>query len=261
MDSGGPDQAQIDRNSLPEATAEKRLRRNASPHTIAPENARSSRRRSTFFFFTSFAMMVITYLGFGLNLAMDLRKVRPLPPALAIHATCNGLWFALLVIQSVLIQKRKVKIHRTLGFASILLAISILVTGQYAVNYFLTRFHAAGKNPSPFGFYVQWISFGVLYGLGMLRRNHAAYHKRYMLFSALAMMLAGSDRLFEVLGIPGGIVVRQWIPTLFCALVMLQDWLQLKTIHPGTVIGTSIYTAEVFVLAFARPILKLFGGA
>ena len=30
--------------------------------------------RSRFFFFTLLAMMAITYLGFGLNLAMDLRK-------------------------------------------------------------------------------------------------------------------------------------------------------------------------------------------
>ena len=67
----------------------------------------SIRKRSTFFFVTSFAMMMITYLGFGLNLGMDLRKVRPLHPALAIHATCNGLWFALLVIQSGLIQQAK----------------------------------------------------------------------------------------------------------------------------------------------------------
>lgn len=230
MASSGPDYAQI-KSGLP-----------SQPHTIAAENARSRgkiRRRSSFFFVTLVAMLMITYLGFGLNLAMDLRKVRPLPPVLAIHATCNGLWFALLVVQSGLIQGRKFRIHRALGFASILLAIGIFVTGQYAVNYFLTRFHAAGKNPSPFGFYVQWISFGVLYGLGMLWRKHAAYHKRLMLFSALVMMLAGSDRLFEVLGIPGA-MVRQWIPTVFCVLLILHDWWQIKKIHPSTLIGTSI---------------------
>jgi hypothetical protein len=176
-----------------------------------------------------------------------------------IHATCNGLWFALLVIQSGLIQTRKAKVHRALGVASILLALGIFVTGQGAVNYFLTRFHAAGKNPSPFGFYVQWVSFGVLYVLGMLWRKRPAYHKRYMLFSALVMMLAGSDRLFEVLAIPGKFV-RLSVPTFFCVLMMLHDWLQLKKIHRGTVIATGIYALEVFALFFARPILRLVSG-
>lgn len=228
---------------------------------LGSHSAKNIRSRSTFFFFACVAMMVITYLGFGLNLSMDVRKLRPLPSALVIHATCNGIWFALLVIQSGLIQVRKAKIHRALGFASILLALAIFVTGQPAVNYFLARFHPAAKNASLFVVYVQWISFGVLYGLGMLWRKHAAYHKRYMLFSALVMLLAGSDRLFEVLGIPARITVLQWVPTLFCGLVILHDWLQLKKIHPGTVIATSIYATEVFALAFARPIVRLLSGA
>jgi hypothetical protein len=67
---------------------------------------------------------------------MDLRKVRPLHPVLVIHATCSGLWFALLVFQSGLIQKRNTSVHRTLGFASILLALGIFIAGQCAVNYF-----------------------------------------------------------------------------------------------------------------------------
>jgi hypothetical protein len=47
----------------------------------------------------------------------------------------------------------------------------------------------------------------------------------------------------------------------FCVLVVLYDWLQLKKIHPGMVIGTSIYATEIFVLTFARPIMRLFAGA
>lgn len=231
------------------------------PKALGRHSAKNIRRRSSFFVFASLGMMVITYLGFGLNLSMDTRKLRPLPPALVIHATCNGLWFALLVVQSGLIQVRKAKIHRTLGFASILLALAIFVTGEPAVNYLLARFHPAAKNASLFVVYVQWISFGVLYGLGMLWRKDAAYHKRYMLFSALVMLLAGSDRLSEVLGIPARITVLQWVPTLFCVLVIVHDWLQLKKLHPGTLIATSIYATEVFVLAFARPIVKLISGA
>ena len=39
---------------------------------------------------------------------------------------------------------------------------------------------------------MQWAAFGVLYGLGMIFRKRPAFHKRYMLFSALVMMMAGS---------------------------------------------------------------------
>jgi hypothetical protein len=92
----------------------------------------------------------------------------------------------------------------------------------------------------------------------MIFRKRPAFHNRYMLFSALVMMMAGSDRSFEVLGIPGGISVRHWVPTVFCLIVILHDWLQLRKIHPGTVFGATIYATEVFVLMFARPIMTLF---
>jgi len=137
--------------------------------------------------------------------------------------------------------------------------VGIFITGQSAVNYFAARFHAQGKHPSPFGFYVQWASFGALYGLGMLARKNPPYHKRYMLFSTLVMMMAGADRLFEVLGIAGGIGVRQWIPTFFCLLVMLHDWFQLRKTHTATLVGLSIYATEVLLLVFGRPITRLLG--
>jgi hypothetical protein len=214
-------------------------------------------RKTRFFFFALLAISAITYLGFGLNLALNLRKVRPLPTVLEVHAACNGLWFALVVVQSWLIQRRSIRLHRVLGFASILLALGIFLTGQSAVNYFLARFYAQGKHPSPFGFYVQWASFGALYGLGMLTRKKSAHHKRYLLFSAVVMMMAGADRLFEVMGIAGGIEVRQWIPTFFCLAVVLHDCFQLRKLHAATVVGLSVYATEILLLVFGRIISRL----
>ena len=148
-----------------------------------------------------------------------------------------------------------------MGLASLLLALTGVVSGHFAVNFFLARFHAAGKNPSPFGFYVQWGSFAVLYGLGMLSRKKPAFHKRYMLFSALVMMMAGSDRMFEVLGVSGGIEVRHWIPTMFCMAIILHHRLELRRLHEGTAIGTAVYGSEVALLLFGRSITRLWSGS
>ena len=117
-----------------------------------------------------------------------------------IHGAIMLSWFLLLIVQPILIRQNKFELHKKLGKISYVLAplvvLSILLVSkaQYVRNFNLqTRKDniAILTLDLPLAF-----TFTTFYILAMLNKKRTAYHMRYMISTALLIMIAGTVRVF-----------------------------------------------------------------
>ena len=116
------------------------------------------------------------------------------------HGFVFSAWFALLGVQTWLIRARSTKLHRRLGYAGAGLAAIIVVLGTYSALAAANRpggFFGVPVPPEQFLIVplLDLATFAVFVTLGVVRRNRAASHKRWMLLAAITLLGAPVVRL------------------------------------------------------------------
>ena len=107
-----------------------------------------------------------------------------------LHGLLMGLWVALFGAQVYLIRSKRIQIHQRLGLASIVLGVTIIITGL------ITAVAASkyGSNSAPPGIkpleflivpFVDMIVFAFLFSAAVYYRRNAPNHKRLMLLTVL----------------------------------------------------------------------------
>lgn len=100
-------------------------------------------------------------------------------------------WFGMLIIQPVLIWKRKLVLHRQLGHFSYLLAFLIVIGFGMVTNHGQLKHKDVGL----FGATLfDGCLFVLFYGLAILYKKNPAYHSRFMILSALPFINPGLGR-------------------------------------------------------------------
>lgn len=113
-------------------------------------------------------------------------------PYTHLHASTATLWFVLLLAQPLLLRAGARRLHRTLGYASVLLAPLVLVGIALGAHSLLGRLMAAGVWRE--GVYVLYLqaslgaAFGILWGLGMWHRKDRKVHARFMAATGLTFV-------------------------------------------------------------------------
>lgn len=112
------------------------------------------------------------------------------PPQLVLHVWSYFGWMTLLTLQAVLVARRKLDWHRTLGIVGVVLAVCVTVSGVWA-EVFSQRFYAP-KEPENVRFFVvplyATVVFGLFILLAFLKRREPASHKRLMLLGTSAVV-------------------------------------------------------------------------
>jgi len=120
--------------------------------------------------------------------------------AMHIHGTIMLSWFLLLIVQPILIRQNKFELHKKVGKMSyvvaplVVLSILLVSKAQFIHNFSLqTREDniALLTLDLPLAF-----TFAIFYILAMLNKKRTAYHMRYMISTALLIMIAGTVRVF-----------------------------------------------------------------
>jgi hypothetical protein len=128
------------------------------------------------------------------------------------HGFMMLLWLVLLIVQPLLIARRKHHLHRLVGSASYVIAPLIML------SIFLVADMVFGKNMatrSPADAYAEIalsipsiVFFGIFYGLAIANRRRTYYHMRYMIGTGVMMIGPGLGRLMGIwFGVPGPLVV------------------------------------------------------
>ncbi|MFN0207058.1 MAG: hypothetical protein ACKVS6_12215 [Planctomycetota bacterium] len=206
--------------------------------------------RDSFFLWMALAISATVFAGFWFTYFGLILAGEGVPDAVVVHL--HGwsffVWYMLLVVQSSLVQVRRVSLHRSLGWMSVALAAFMAGTGLLVVG---ARMADAVDTGDPFwlasgpGVFATLVLFITFYAAALRMRRRTDWHKRLMIIASVGGMGAATFRLCMVLF---GLDSAMWLgllgSNLFIVAGAVRDSLCEKRVHPAWWIGLS--TCVVF---------------
>jgi hypothetical protein len=196
-------------------------------------------------FYRHFAIALSLFVIIGFSRTYYLRFLSELPPLetlVHLHGLVFSAWLLVFIAQTRLVAAQRVDLHMKLGIAAVALAAAVLAIGfaTTAVKANIPRVHPSGLTPAQFtivgitslGLFAAFLALGVSF------RRRAAYHKRFMVLSMIAVISPAASRIVTQLGLR-----EHWtylvpiIPALFVAWCLAYDWRRQRTVHPVYAIG------------------------
>jgi FtsH-binding integral membrane protein len=216
------------------------------------QGAPLTRTRSRYFQIMSGLLLAIVLLGFARSFYLrPMFLADALPVALVVHGSLLTVWFLLAFIQASLIAGGRTALHRSLGYTGAAWAIVVLASGLIATLGMAVRVQSPAdrEHMIVWGNLLTLLAFGALVLLGVLRRNQAAFHRRYMLMASIAIIGPPLGRVAEWPGMPGGppLAVAYAIGgiVLLFATLVLFDRRTLRRVHRATWVGMALTLASI----------------
>jgi hypothetical protein len=198
------------------------------------------------YFFTAFAVLVIycfwqSYFGHFPDFQKVISPIGNVPISITsithFHATMVVLWFLMLIVQPILIIKKKLEWHRLLGKASYLVVVLMFISLLLIVNQEQSR---AKSLPVFAANLLDVPAFITLYGLAIYFRKKTAYHARFMVMSVIPFL----DPALARLNLPGVFVgLGLWV------LLFIIEFFTRKTYKPY-LIGFGYYIINLGIVAY-----------
>lgn len=180
-------------------------------------------------------------------------EAEPLPLLLHIHGVAMTLWYLLFVAQVALVERRRVGLHRKLGWAGVALAAAVVVLDTLVSIGLAKRRLAVNPNSqgAPFLLGMQLLAvlmvFVVLIALAVYWRRRPDYHKRAM---TLAMIAVIGPAITRLPGLPNHEVAPAIaVNVALLVLCIVADTVIKRRLHPVFGWGGSAMIAVMFVLA------------
>ena len=172
-----------------------------NPHPTAAEDPQwppwspapvARRTDDTFFVTMSFLILAGILFGFAQSYFLRGAVFAHLPSLLVhIHGAAFSSWIILFVVQTLLVAKRNIRLHRTLGTFGGFLAAAMVILGWAATLAVIRRGVTPPGLTAPMFIVLNCLGitvFGTLVGWAILVRNQPAQHKRLMLLGTLGLM-------------------------------------------------------------------------
>lgn len=193
-------------------------------------------------------LVVLAFVGLGFFKTYFglFPRFQGLPTMAHFHAAGFLLWFALLIVQPLLIRHKQLALHRVLGKFSYFLVSYIVLTvwGMAHASYHLqgTPWLLSVQPPGLFFGLIGLVNFLSFYILAIVYRRNSAYHMRYIIATSLALIPASLGRFFGIwlkLGPAGGILTTL---TVFAILIglMVYDKMKFGKVHRAYVVALMI---------------------
>lgn len=169
-----------------------------------PETDRSSSDHRFFVAAAAIALTIVV-VGFGRGfLPGATPHPRPRTPLVLVHASVFAAWIVLFAVQVSLVATGRVRTHRRLGVAGVLLAGVMLVVGFAVAVHGARTGHAPVPGVSPLEFFivpvVDLVLFAPLVGSAIYWRRKPEVHKRLMWLATANLTFAAIVRLPGVQG-------------------------------------------------------------
>lgn len=117
-----------------------------------------------------------------------------------IHGALMASWIILLLVQPILIHKGKFAAHRFIGKLSYvtapLMIVSMFLVLRLSYRKHVLKFPAEAEMSEQAPIIMQLLCFTVLFALAVIYRKHTFYHMRFMIGTALLMIIPIVGRIF-----------------------------------------------------------------
>lgn len=219
--------------------------------SVAPSLPIAEQRERLFFLVMTVVIGALTLTGFTVNIALG--RVTPHPPLIYyIHASAYTGWLGLCVVQSLVIYRNDVKLHRTLGMIAlawlpVMVALAVVMT----IASIRLKGGPPVVGPSEFLFVdtMHAIGFAALTGVAIAMWRKTDWHRRLMLCALASVGSPGLGRLL----VPAPLVVPYAFPAefvaamLFPAFALVVDLRRTGKVHPAWLWGIGAVFACLIV--------------
>lgn len=165
------------------------------------------------------------------------------PLLLHVHGLLLLGWYVLFIVQARMIGQGNVRLHMTLGKASIALAVVMVVTAYFVIRgaYANPEWSIAGMSPAASAMFpfTDIVNFAVLYSIAIVNRRSADAHKRLMLMAGVLMLDPAIARLVLNGGLPAPLILLLELGV-FVA-VFAYDFKTRRKPHWATVFGLTMF--------------------
>jgi hypothetical protein len=210
------------------------------------------------------AMAAVVVAGFSMQLAMG-RSTFAAPVVLHVHAAVFFGWTALFVLQTMLVDRGSLALHRRLGWLGAGWAAAVVLLGSYVTVMTVRRGGAPFFfTPSYFLFMnvLMVLGFGTLVALAIRMRRRTDWHRRLMI---CAMAILTGPAIGRILPLPLMIPWAAWgvfaALLLFPAIGMIADVRRTGRVHPAWWRGVATIAAiqiVIGIVAASPPGLALY---
>lgn len=196
-------------------------------------------KRSRYFLTAAYLSLAVVIIGFWKTFIVpSFKGTFVAPPVIYIHGALLFAWTLFLVLQSILIRRKNLKLHRKIGWAGPVLMMGVAVSTIVAGVYVLHRDIAAGGDhiamSSFLGTVTTSIIFVALVTVGIMYRRRPEVHKRLMLLAMISIIWAAFGRFrhyfppFE----QAMLVFQVIVPLSMIVIAMLWEKFTKGRIHP-----------------------------
>lgn len=226
---------------------------------MATQGLAQDRRRARlggerlFFLGMGIAILLLVFLGFApswfLRGIMDSggRPLSPLTPLILAHGVAFTAWNLLFIAQAGLISARRPQWHRTLGAATVALAVVMVVLGvQVSIG------QAARASGPPDLDPLSWaavplldmVTFSTLVAWGYARRRDPQAHKRLMLSATLLMLQPSIGRLPTLAETPLGPETNVFVAWACSLALIAWDLVSRGRVHWASAVGIGLLALD-----------------
>lgn len=209
---------------------------------MASESANSEK----FFFFYALALFLMVLIGFPAHYLVNGASWQDyLGPLLHVHAVLMGGWFSLLVLQTGLIGRGAIGLHKTLGLASLVLVAAMIPVGL------LVSYQNLVRTDDPLILnvnIVNFVAFSLLYGSALIFRNIPKFHKRLMLYASLSLVFPAFARWTYALNISEMLAIPMFF--VFAVALPIRDLVVDRSGLKFSLIGFAAMIAQFIVIVF-----------
>jgi hypothetical protein len=228
-----------------------------SVKTTESENITKSGTSSWIYPGLALSMCVTAFWGFAYTyfIPMFAGAYPDVSPTLHLHGWSFFLWYLLVPIQAMLIASGRVRLHMTLGSASLVLAAVMVFTGILVASVRIEHGLTATEVNE---FVTFWAYFGqlimynlllfvIFYGTAISKRKQPHIHKRMIILATASVLPAAIFRIIVALGdfywlaTPGWVMPAAFfLPGLFIIIGMVHDKITKGYIHRAYLIGLPV---------------------
>lgn len=208
-------------------------------------------RAGRFYVVIALVAMSAVAIGFSTTYFVPLARGTFAGPLVAhVHGLLFIAWIALILVQPLLVRRRQTRVHRTLGWVALPLALTMAVSGLGVGVFAVSRDLVLGGDDSAYsqliGVVAAMLIFVIYVLVAIALRKQPDWHKRMMVLATIAILWPAWFRFRHLLPfVPRPDVVLGVVVSDSLILVAaLRDRIKFGRIHPAYLIFGSLLIAE-----------------
>lgn len=169
-----------------------------------------------------------------------------------IHGVLMLTWLAILIVQPILIRKKKLQWHRLIGKASYVVVPLLLVSIFLASKGSYYKLLSVAPPSAAFGIIALNIpslfAFAAMYTLALVHKRYTPWHMRFMIGTSLLMIGPGLGRALIIyfhVPFPMGVSISDYVAIAIALTLLIVDLRLKKSYKPYTIILGIILLAHI----------------